>query len=86
MAIVDYHLSPRDKSAREDDDLKIAAEAVVNIYAALTEVTTREGQDRLRKALRPALGEILKDFVGSATSPTLDRAADLVTELYYQAW
>lgn len=86
MAIVDYHLSPRDKSAPGDDDLKIAAEAVVNIYAALTEVTSREGQDRLQQALRPVLGEILKDFVGSATSLTLDRAADLVTELYYQLW
>jgi len=42
-------------------EFDIAAEAVAHTYAALARVTTETGAGRLVQALRPVLGEILKD-------------------------
>jgi DNA-binding XRE family transcriptional regulator len=51
LAIVINHLSPQDRQSPPDEAVEIAAEAVVNTYAALSPVTTRQGPDRLRQAL-----------------------------------
>lgn len=86
MATVVNHMNPQ-ATAISDDMAEIAAEAVVNTYAALSIVTTRQGPDRLRQALRPVLEEILRECSDSAPpAKTLDQGADLATQLYYQSW
>jgi DNA-binding XRE family transcriptional regulator len=85
LAIVINHLSPQDRQSPPDEAVEIAAEAVVNTYAALSPVTTRQGPDRLRQALRPVLEEILREFSGSPPPPSaLDRGAELAAQLYFQ--
>jgi|GEM_PF-1222563 len=86
LAIVVDHLAPKDRPDPPDDAVAIAAEAVVNTYIALSAVTTRQGPDRLRQALRPVLEEILREY--AATPPpaaVLDRGADLATQIYFQS-
>jgi len=64
---------------------EIAAEAVAHTYAALARVTTERGAGRLVQALRPVLGEILKDHGAPRPHPQdLDAAALAVTERYHR--
>lgn len=86
LAVVVDNLSPADGPAPPDEAVEIAAEAVVNTYMALSSVTTRQGPDRLRQALRPVLEEILREYWGPPPPSALDRGAALATELYYQTW
>jgi len=85
IAIVVNHLTPPNNSNPQDVAVDIAAEAVVNTYAALATVTTRQGPDRLCQALRPVLAEILQENEGSPPpAGVLDRGAELGAQLYFQ--
>ena len=86
LAIVINHLSPKDGPDPPDEAVGVAAEAVVNTYAALAAVTTRQGHDRLCQALRPVLEEILRDYSDPPPPIALDRGAELATQLYYHTW
>jgi len=85
LAIVAHHLAP-DSATVPEDAFEIAAEAVLNTYVALSNVTTRQGHDRLYQALRPVLEEILREYLGPISRSDLDRGAKLATQLYYKAW
>ncbi len=85
IAVVINHLRAEDCAPVGNDLLAVAADAVVNTYAALARLTTRQGPARLAQALRPVLEEILKE-TGSAPAPSaLERRAELAAELYFQA-
>lgn len=87
IAVVVEHMTPPGSYEPPDETAHIAAEAVANTYAALSRVTTRQGPDRLRQALRPVLEEILQEFGGSLPPPiALDRGTELATQIYYQSW
>lgn len=84
LAIVVNHLSPAGQRSPPEDAIDIAAEAVVNTYIALSTVTTRQGPDRLRQALRPVLEEILQEYSDRPPPSLLDQGAALATQLYFQ--
>ena len=87
IATVVYHMTPPDSPDPPEETAHIAAEAVSNTYAALSSVTTRQGPDRLRQALRPVLEEILREFGGTPPAPTaLDRGTELAAQIYYRSW
>ena len=86
LAIVINHLTPKDSPEPPEHAVDVAAEAVVNTYAALSAVTTRQGPDRLCQALRPVLEEILRDYSAPPPPLALERGAELATDLYYQTW
>ncbi len=87
LAIVFNHLTAQDAPDPPDRSIVIAAEAVSNTFAALSPVTTRQGQARLTQALRPVLEEILRECADPVPPPrAIDRGAQLATELYYQSW
>ncbi|MEM8772498.1 MAG: hypothetical protein AAGD92_12690 [Pseudomonadota bacterium] len=87
ISIVVNHVTPEASDPPPDDAVEIAAEAAANTHAALAPVTTRQGAARLRQALRPVLEEILQEFSDPPpTAHSLDGAADLATQLYYQSW
>lgn len=84
LAIVLNHLLPPDVPGSPEEAAEIAAEAVLNTYAALSTVTTRQGPDRLQQALRPVLEEILREFAGRPPRLALDHGTGLATQLYFQ--
>lgn len=84
LAVVINHLLPDHQQNPPQDAAEVGAEAVVNTYIALSTVTSRQGPDRLRQALRPVLEEILRECSGRLPSSCLDRGAELATQLYYQ--
>lgn len=86
LSVVIDKLSPTGRPAPPQDAIEIAAEAVANTYMALSSVTTRQGPDRLRQALRPVLEEILREYSDPPPPRALDRGATMATDLYYQAW
>ncbi|GJL96083.1 MAG: hypothetical protein DHS20C05_24880 [Hyphococcus sp.] len=87
IAMVVDHMTPPDSPEPPEDASSIAAEAVANTYSALSKVTTRQGPDRLRQALRPVLEEILQEFGASPPSASaLDRGTELAAQIYYQTW
>ena len=86
LAIVISHLSPAGQPEPPDEAIDIAAEAVVNTYAALSNITTRRGPDRLCQALRPVLEEILREYSGPPPPSALARGAALASQYYYRAW
>jgi len=85
VAVTVNHLMPQTVEPPPAEAIAIAAEAVVNTYAALATVTTRQGPDRLGQALRPVLEEILREYGGQAPPSALDRGADLAAQIYYQS-
>lgn len=85
LAIVLNHLLPPDIPGAPEQTAEVAAEAVLNTYAALSTVTTRQGPDRLRQALRPVLEEILREFSDCPPRSALDHGTSLATQLYFQS-
>jgi DNA-binding XRE family transcriptional regulator len=77
------YLAPSRQSTPPEEVFDIAAEAVANTYAALSSITTRCGQDRLRQALRPVLEEILREYSDAPCAAALDRGAAMATQLYF---
>lgn len=66
---------------------EIAAEAVIDTYAALSKVTSRRGPDRLRQAVRPVIEELLRDYGSEPpSSAALERGAAMAAHLYYTSW
>lgn len=84
LAVVINHLLPDYQQNPRQDAVTVGAEAVVNTYIALSTVTSRQGPDRLRQALRPVLEEILRECSGLLSPSSLDRGSELATQLYYQ--
>ena len=84
LSIVVNHLTEGEQICPPDAAIDIAAEAVVNTYIALSTVTSRQGPNRLRQALRPVLGEILRDYSARIPDSLLDQGAHLATQLYFQ--
>jgi len=85
LAIVLNHLLPTDLPGSPEELAEVAAEAVLNTYAALSTVTTRQGPDRLQQALRPVLEEILREFAGRPPPTALDQGTGLAMQLYFQS-
>ncbi len=84
LAVVINHLRAEAAAPVGEEMLAVAAEAVVNTYAALAQLTTRRGSARLAQALRPVLEEILKETGGSPGPAAIERGAELAAELYLQ--
>ncbi len=84
VAVVVNHLTPQNAAPPPDEMADVAAEAIINTYTALSAITTRQGPDRLRQALRPVLEEILQECGASLPASVLDRGSDLATQLYFQ--
>lgn len=86
LAIVCNHYALKDKAFPSDADLKIAGQAVIDTYTALRPISNREGNVRLRQALWPVLEEVLSSCAGPLPSTSIDRAADLAMQFYFQTW
>ena len=87
LEVVINHLLPVEQHRPGSEVIDVAAEAVVNTYAALSKVTTRQGPERLSQALRPVLEEILREYLQTPHSPVeLERGVDLAVQLYFQDW
>lgn len=84
LAIVVNHLTADSPLSPPEEAIDIAAEAVLNTYVALSTVTTRQGPNRLRQALRPVLGEILREYSERVPDALLDQGAALATQYYFQ--
>jgi len=84
LSIVVNHLTADGPFSPPEEAIDVATEAVVNTYVALSTVTTRQGSNRLRQALRPVLGEILREYSDQVPDSLLDQGAALATQLYFQ--
>jgi len=85
LSVVANQLTPQCAKGPPEQALEIAAEAAINTFVALEKVTTRQGPDRLRQALRPVLEEILTEYLAFAPpAAALDEGANLASIIYYQ--
>ncbi len=84
LSIVVNHLTADDQFSPPETAIDIAADAVLNTYIALSTVTTRQGPNRLQQALRPVLGEILREYSDQVPETLLDQGAAFATQLYFQ--
>ncbi len=85
LSVVVNHLTAGGEFSPPEEAINIAAEAVLNTYVALSTVTTRQGPNRLQQALRPVLGEILREYSDQIPDSLLDQGAALATQLYFQS-
>lgn len=84
LAIVIDHLSPKNAPELPEEVIDLASAAVNNTYIALAPVTTREGPDRLRQALKPVLEELLRSRSSTgAPHSALEKGAACAAQLYY---
>jgi len=62
--------------------LACSAEVSVAIYSALSPLTSRDGQDRIEQALRPAFEELMRGSGRLPSHSTIDKGVALSVELY----